>query len=130
MSRYQLYPHEYSGMTFTGSSDYTVLYSFSQITLPEASAIASIEVGVMNFMVLTIDGQAYTWSGAMGLDLTKIDLPSDFSADAGALGMFVTCLMGVDGTLRCWGPNYFGENGDGSAFGEQTYAPKSVVLIP
>lgn len=125
MTYFLPYPQKiYSG------SDYVDPLSddFIQITLPNDNAIASIAAGSQEYMLLTIDGEVYSWIGAESV--VKVELPLGFSAVAADLAQYVSCLVGLDGTLRCWGPNLDGENGDGGKHGEQTYGPQSVVLIP
>lgn len=82
-------------------------------------------------MIVTDDGKAYTCGTIMDSSCrTPIELPSGFLAVAADVGSQGSCLVGLDATLRCWGPNYLGENGDGSALRTYMTKPLRPALIP
>lgn len=116
---------------------------FIQITFPEviltsvASATKTNTVtyswigstyGTDMYIFLTIDGEAYTWTGKHGVQ--RLDLPTGFLAVAADLGEEVTCLAGLDCTLRCCSTVDYGLYYLYYWIDKPTCSPKDLVLIP
>lgn len=96
---------------------YTGTRGFTQILFPEGITVTSIASGLFDYMAVTADGHAYTFRGQEPI---KFNLPSGFSAVRADRGASASCLVGLDGTVRCWG-GYSGESGQGA---------DGLVLIP
>ena len=55
-----------------------------------------------------------TFAGSMGDALPYTDLGSDFEANSLALGADHACVLSVKGTIKCWGSNDAGQQGQGN----------------
>jgi alpha-tubulin suppressor-like RCC1 family protein len=89
-----------------------------------ASGVAQITVGGYHTCAVTLGGAAKCWgfngSGRLG-DGTTTDRPtpvpvSGLTSGVAALsaGAYDTCALTTGGAAMCWGPNLFGELGDGT----------------
>jgi len=61
-----------------------------------------------------------TTVASMGDDLPEVDLGSDFIASGVSCGLDHTCAWTVEGNVKCWGGNAYGQvSGDGDLDGEE-----------
>jgi cysteine-rich repeat protein len=61
--------------------------------------------------------------GTMGDQLPSVDLGTNRTAKAVALGWFVSCALLDDESVKCWGYNYWGQNGQGDNVPARGYMP-------
>lgn len=113
-------------------------YESVQVSFSSAHTFVSIASGVYHFMAVTADGQVFAWGKnsdglTLGVGLSEdqltpapVVLPLGFKAVAADGGVLTSCLLGDDGTVRCWGGAFYGSNGDGRGYdipGSTNYFP-------
>ena len=94
----------------------------------EGASVASISVGLDHSCAVTDAGAVLCWGrndfGQIGDGTTSdVDSPSELAGlspdvRAVAAGDLHTCALMVDGGVKCWGRNAFGQLGDGTGGGD------------
>jgi alpha-tubulin suppressor-like RCC1 family protein len=114
----------------------------TRVVLPNASGWKSVAAGSAQAMVLSVDGQLYSWGlglyGALGYGITNtvqpfgglVPKPATVSAwKALALGGLASLALAPDGTLYAWGYDPLGHLGTGLT-NQSTFTNPTPVLFP
>jgi alpha-tubulin suppressor-like RCC1 family protein len=109
--------------------------------VPGDHRFATLTAGAAHTCALTADGTAYCWganhSGELGTGTdaagrtvasgTPARVATDISFIAITAGTSHTCGVAVDGTVHCWGMDWYGEIGRGRWEMERVPTPSAVV---
>jgi alpha-tubulin suppressor-like RCC1 family protein len=93
-------------------------------TLSNAGGVLSLSTAPIAACAVAGDGGVYCWGnnlygqlgpfGPSGGGGAPLNVPTITAAKSVVLGLNHTCVLRVDGTVRCWGTNTYGQLGDGN----------------
>jgi alpha-tubulin suppressor-like RCC1 family protein len=96
------------------------------VDLPAGVRVTAVGAGDGQSLALTSDGSVLAWGsnqygqlgdgsvGGVSSTPVAVDLPAGVRVTAVAAGTFYGLALTSDGSVLAWGPNYYGELGDGS----------------
>ncbi|MCA0404165.1 MAG: hypothetical protein LCH30_10285 [Proteobacteria bacterium] len=123
------------GQLGTGTNSGTMMENYTPMTIDElAGSVLAISNGTNHSCALLTTGSVYCWGlsqvgqiGRLRKTLSENSSPfelEDLSADVILVsgGALHSCALLKDGTVKCWGWNYFGQLGNDTNVGERDMA--------
>jgi alpha-tubulin suppressor-like RCC1 family protein len=126
-----------SGQLGNGESAGDSSYLPSQVSPPILSDVSFVSLGGEHSCAIKIDGSLWCWGdnyyGQLGDGTygpyadknTPVKIMSS-GVSSVALGLYHTCAIKTDGSLWCWGANWYGQVGVGPE-GDVYYSPVTVM---